>query len=154
MSIPAPSTERGCGIRRAGDADAGDLDATPFDSGTPTFGCGLPPPPYLGGETTCAGCPASNPPPATFVLNLGAVTNETFSGTVTSTEAGQWFVIGANGGETFGTIRAAARSDLILLDANPLENIANTARIAGVMVGGRWIRKAEIDRRLGGLRPR
>ena len=30
----------------------------------------------------------------------------------------------------------------MLLDANPLENIANTTRIAGVMIGGRWIPKA------------
>lgn len=47
-----------------------------------------------------------------------------------------------------GTIQAGRRADLVLLDANPLENIANTSRIAGVMVGGRWIPKAEIDRRL------
>ncbi|HVG70510.1 MAG TPA: amidohydrolase family protein [Vicinamibacterales bacterium] len=47
-----------------------------------------------------------------------------------------------------------ARANLVLLDGNPLENIANTTRIAGVMVGGRWIPKAEIDRRLAEMRPR
>ena len=56
------------------------------------------------------------------------------------------------GSETFGTIRMAGRADLVLLDANPLENIANTSRIAGVMIRGRWIPKAEIDRGLMGLR--
>ncbi len=50
-----------------------------------------------------------------------------------------------------GTIRMAANTDLVLLDANPLENIANTTRIAGVMIGGRWIPRAEIDRRLAQL---
>jgi imidazolonepropionase-like amidohydrolase len=54
--------------------------------------------------------------------------------------------------ETVGTIRMAGRADLVLLDANPLENIANTRRIAGVMIRGRWIPKAEIDRRLAELR--
>ena len=46
------------------------------------------------------------------------------------------------------------RSNLVLLDANPLENIANTTRIAGVLIEGRWLTKAEIDRRLAELRRR
>jgi imidazolonepropionase-like amidohydrolase len=53
-----------------------------------------------------------------------------------------------------GTIVSNGRSDLVLLDANPLENIANTSRIAGVMIGGRWIPKAEIDKRLAKMRNR
>jgi imidazolonepropionase-like amidohydrolase len=53
-----------------------------------------------------------------------------------------------------GTVRQGARADLVLLDANPLENIANTNRIAGVMIAGRWMPKTEIDRRLAELRPR
>jgi imidazolonepropionase-like amidohydrolase len=44
------------------------------------------------------------------------------------------------------------RSSLLLLDANPLENITSTTRIAGVLIGGRWLPKAEIDRRLAGMR--
>ncbi|MGH9241208.1 MAG: amidohydrolase family protein [Vicinamibacterales bacterium] len=56
--------------------------------------------------------------------------------------------------ESWGTIGMTRRADLVLLDANPLENIANSSRIAGVMIGGRWIAKAEIDRRLAELRPR
>jgi imidazolonepropionase-like amidohydrolase len=47
-----------------------------------------------------------------------------------------------------GTIEAGKRADLVMLDASPLQDIANTARIAGVMIGGRWLPKAEIDRRL------
>jgi imidazolonepropionase-like amidohydrolase len=53
-----------------------------------------------------------------------------------------------------GAIRQAARADLVLLDANPLENIANASRIAGVMIAGRWISRAEIDRRLVEMRTR
>jgi imidazolonepropionase-like amidohydrolase len=53
-----------------------------------------------------------------------------------------------------GTVRQGARADLVLLDANPLENIANTTRIAGVIVAGRWIPKTEIDRRLAEMRRR
>ena len=48
----------------------------------------------------------------------------------------------------------AAVPDFVLLDANPLENIANTTRIAGVMVRGRWIPRAEIDQRLAQMRSR
>jgi imidazolonepropionase-like amidohydrolase len=47
-----------------------------------------------------------------------------------------------------GTVAAGRRADLVLLDANPLENIANSARIAGVMLNGRWMDRAAIDKRL------
>jgi imidazolonepropionase-like amidohydrolase len=53
-----------------------------------------------------------------------------------------------------GTIAMGGPADLVLLDANPLEDIANTTRIAGVMIDGRWIPKTEIDRRLVQMRPR
>jgi imidazolonepropionase-like amidohydrolase len=52
------------------------------------------------------------------------------------------------------SLRDVDRVNLVLLDANPLENIANANRIAGVLVAGRWIPKAEIDRRLAEVRPR
>jgi imidazolonepropionase-like amidohydrolase len=47
-----------------------------------------------------------------------------------------------------GTVDAGKRADLLLLDANPLEQITNTTRIAGVMIGGRWLPRADLDRRL------
>ena len=40
------------------------------------------------------------------------------------------------------------RADLVLLDANPLADVANAGRIAGVMVGGRWVGREEIGRML------
>jgi imidazolonepropionase-like amidohydrolase len=49
---------------------------------------------------------------------------------------------------TTGTIAAGKRADLVLLDANPLQDIENSMKIAGVMVNGRWMSKAEIDKRL------
>jgi imidazolonepropionase-like amidohydrolase len=47
-----------------------------------------------------------------------------------------------------GTIDTGKLADLVLLDANPLQDIANTSKIAGVMIGGRWLPKSEIDKRL------
>lgn len=50
--------------------------------------------------------------------------------------------------DDFGTIAAGKRADLILVDANPLQDIANVARRSGVMVRGRWFAEAEIQKRL------
>ncbi len=46
----------------------------------------------------------------------------------------------------FGTIKEDARADLILLRGNPLEDIANTQRIDGVMLYGRWLDRGDLDR--------
>jgi imidazolonepropionase-like amidohydrolase len=50
-----------------------------------------------------------------------------------------------------GVVRSGARADLILLDANPLTDIANSQRISGVVVNGRWIGGAEREQMLAGL---
>jgi hypothetical protein len=50
--------------------------------------------------------------------------------------------------ERAGTIDIGKRADLVLLDGNPLQEIGNTSKIAGVMIGGRWLPKSEIDKRL------
>jgi imidazolonepropionase-like amidohydrolase len=47
-----------------------------------------------------------------------------------------------------GTVATGKRADLILLDANPLADIANTTKIAGVMLHGKWMAKEEIQRKL------
>jgi imidazolonepropionase-like amidohydrolase len=44
----------------------------------------------------------------------------------------------------FGTVAAGQRADLVLLDANPLDDIANLTRRSGVMVRGRWVTAEEI----------
>ncbi len=50
--------------------------------------------------------------------------------------------------EEFGTVEVGRRADLILLEANPLTDIANVRRRAGVMVRGRWLPESEIQQRL------
>jgi imidazolonepropionase-like amidohydrolase len=52
----------------------------------------------------------------------------------------------------FGTVREGREADLLLLDANPLEEIDNTRRIHGVMLRGRWLNRQELIRLLGGYR--
>ncbi len=50
--------------------------------------------------------------------------------------------------DDFGTIEVGNRADLILVEANPLDDVSNIARRAGVMVRGRWLPEAEIQQRL------
>jgi imidazolonepropionase-like amidohydrolase len=45
----------------------------------------------------------------------------------------------------FGTVETGRIADLVLLQANPLENIANTRKIAGVIADGRYISKEDLD---------
>jgi imidazolonepropionase-like amidohydrolase len=45
----------------------------------------------------------------------------------------------------WGTIEPGKRADLVLLSGNPLEDIANTARIQGVAIGGRWLDRGTLD---------
>jgi imidazolonepropionase-like amidohydrolase len=44
----------------------------------------------------------------------------------------------------FGTVAPGQRADLVLLDANPLDDIGNLTRRAGVMVRGRWVSGEEL----------
>lgn len=52
-------------------------------------------------------------------------------------ETGEW-----------GMVATERRADLVLLNANPLENIHNTKSIAGVMVRGQWLAGEAIQQRL------
>jgi imidazolonepropionase-like amidohydrolase len=47
-----------------------------------------------------------------------------------------------------GTVAVGKRADLLLLDANPLTDIRNVAKKAGVMVNGRWLAWPDIEQRL------
>ncbi|MCH8173087.1 MAG: amidohydrolase family protein [Proteobacteria bacterium] len=69
------------------------------------------------------------------------------SGTAT---AGEFF----SNKDKFGMIAPGHRADLILLDANPLEDISNMRSIAGVMVRGIWLSRAEIEARLAEIEER
>ena len=44
-----------------------------------------------------------------------------------------------------GTVEVGKRAELVLLEANPLDNISNTQKIAGVMTQGRWLSKTELQ---------
>ena len=44
-----------------------------------------------------------------------------------------------------GTIDIGKRADLVLLEANPLEDISSTRLIDGVMIRGRWYTRSDLD---------
>jgi imidazolonepropionase-like amidohydrolase len=50
--------------------------------------------------------------------------------------------------DAFGTVEAGKTADLILLEANPLDDIRNTQRIAAVILNGQLIAKPELQRML------
>ena len=50
--------------------------------------------------------------------------------------------------DDFGSVAAGHRADLVLLTANPIEDIASVASRAGVMANGRWIPEQQIQERL------
>ena len=53
-----------------------------------------------------------------------------------------------------GTIEKGKRADLILLNANPLENISATQNRAGVMLKGKWHTQAELNGWLDEIAPK
>jgi imidazolonepropionase-like amidohydrolase len=53
-----------------------------------------------------------------------------------------------------GTIAVGRNADLLLLEANPLEDVTAIERMGGVMVDGRWLPAAEIRRRLEAIAAR
>ena len=56
-----------------------------------------------------------------------------------------------NAEDEFGTIAVGKAADMILLNSNPLADIANVADRAGVMVRGRWLPASEIQKRLAAI---
>lgn len=53
--------------------------------------------------------------------------------------------------DAFGTIERGKRADLLLVEADPLREISNLSRFAGVMVRGRWLPRSTIDSRLDSI---
>ena len=56
--------------------------------------------------------------------------------------------------DDFGTVEPGRRADLILLEGDPLKDVANLRRRAGVMIGGRWLPEAEIEAGLAAIAAR
>jgi imidazolonepropionase-like amidohydrolase len=50
--------------------------------------------------------------------------------------------------QEFGSVAPGQRADLLLLNDNPLADLRNIAKPAGVMVNGRWLPQADIQARL------
>jgi imidazolonepropionase-like amidohydrolase len=50
-----------------------------------------------------------------------------------------------------GTIEEGKLADAVLLTANPLADIKNTEKIAGVIANGRYYSRAELDKLLAGV---
>jgi imidazolonepropionase-like amidohydrolase len=53
--------------------------------------------------------------------------------------------------DQFGTVTVGKRADLILVDANPLEDVANVARRDGVMIRGQWLPENRLRQMLDDL---
>jgi hypothetical protein len=56
--------------------------------------------------------------------------------------------------DKIGTVEVGKYADLVLLDANPLDNISNTRKISGVFVNGQWLNSKKIDAMLSDLAKR
>jgi imidazolonepropionase-like amidohydrolase len=62
--------------------------------------------------------------------------------------------VGEFTGRPCGTIKPGQCADLVLLDADPLKDIENLNRLAGVVVQGRWLSSSDLQRRLQAIRGR
>jgi imidazolonepropionase-like amidohydrolase len=51
-----------------------------------------------------------------------------------------------------GTVETGKLADLVVLDASPLDTIANTQRISAVVRGGKYLDRAELDKMLAGAK--
>lgn len=57
----------------------------------------------------------------------------------------------ALGWNNVGAVEPGMQADLVLLDANPLEDIKNTSSIHAVITCGRWLRRSQLDEMLSRL---
>ena len=50
--------------------------------------------------------------------------------------------------DQYGSVEVGRRGDLVLLDANPLEDIRNIRKISGVILGGQYLSRTDLDKML------
>ncbi|HEX8501470.1 MAG TPA: amidohydrolase family protein [Pyrinomonadaceae bacterium] len=55
------------------------------------------------------------------------------------------------GAGEFGTVAAGRRAELLLVEGDPLADVGNASRVAGVVLRGRWLPAAELRATLDGL---
>jgi adenine deaminase len=53
--------------------------------------------------------------------------------------------------DEFGTVAEGKRADLVLVEENPLDDVAHVGKRAGVMLRGRWLPEAQLQEMLGEL---
>jgi imidazolonepropionase-like amidohydrolase len=53
--------------------------------------------------------------------------------------------------DRLGTIERGKLPDLVLLNANPLEDIRNTQKIEAVILNGRYLSRGKLDKMLAGV---
>ena len=52
----------------------------------------------------------------------------------------------------YGSVQSGKSADLVLLDANPLDEVGNLSRIAGVVTNGQYLDRRQLDRLLAAVR--
>lgn len=52
------------------------------------------------------------------------------------------------GADDFGTIEVGKKADLLLVEANPLDDVTNIKKLRGVMAAGRWYSKANLQEKI------
>lgn len=65
--------------------------------------------------------------------------------------AGEFIRRTVPGAEEFGTVTVGRRADLILLAANPLDNVKNASHPLGVMLKGVWFPQGELQKMLDAM---
>jgi len=64
---------------------------------------------------------------------------------------GEFIAKAKPGSQMFGTVTVGKRADLILSDANPLDDLSTLEKPSGVMANGRWHSATELQRLLDGI---